>query len=474
MMKYISTRGKSNIGGFSDLLLEGLVSDGGLVIPKALPKVTVNTLESWRKLSYADLAFEILSLFVNDIPLKDLKSIIKKTYRPEIFNNEEDIVVLKPLYDGLFLLNLSQGPTFAFKDIAMQLLGNMFEYTLSKRRLTLNIVGATSGDTGSAAEYAFRDRKNIAVFMLSPYGRMSSFQESQMYSLDEKNIHNLSIQGVFDEAQDIVKFLSSDIDWKHKYHLGIVNSINWARIAAQLVYYFYGWLHSTTRADQKVSFAVPSGNFGNILAGYYAKNMGLPIHRLILATNENNVLEEFFRIGIYKPRLPKDVYFTSSPSMDISRASNLERFIFELVDKDSEKVQYLWDKLNNENTFDLSELKHLFENKHGFIAAKSTHTDRIEMIRWVYKNFRLIIDPHTANAMKTAKKFSEPDIPVLVLETAQAIKFPDTIKEALGSEIPRSDFLEKIEKLPKYHKVLGCDPIIIKKYIEKYAVMENF
>ncbi len=472
-MKYISTRGNSNLGGFSDLLLEGLSADGGLAIPIKLPQITLEKLKLWRSLSYADLAFEILSLFIEDIPSNELYSLISCTYNSEAFNYGKDVVVLKPLSKNLFLLGLSQGPTLAFKDIAMQLLGNLFEYILNKRKLTLNVIGATSGDTGSAAEYALRNKKNISVFMLSPYGRMSAFQEAQMYSLNDRNIHNLAIMGGFDEAQDIVKVLSSDLEFKCKYRLGIVNSINWARIAAQVVYYFYGWLHSTIKEDQKISFAVPSGNFGNILAGYISRNMGLPIHRLFLVTNENNVLEEFFKTGIYRPRNPESIYVTSSPSMDISRASNLERFIFELVNKDSDHVKYLWKKLAKENFFDLSHLKHSFEEKHGFLAESSSHNDRIRMIKWAYENFQIILDPHTANAIKIARQFADSNIPILVLETAKAIKFPETINEALGTVAPRPKSLINLERLPRHYESMDNNDVTIKEYIKKHANLQR-
>src|SRR5690606_29159239 len=308
-MRYVSTRGGMAPQPFTDILLEGLAPDGGLAIPETLPQVDAATLQSWRSLSYADLAFEILRLFVTDIPQDDLRALTHAAYRPEVFGSEE-IVPLKPLSGGLTLLGLSDGPTLAFKDMAMQLLGHSSEYVLERRDSTLNILGATSGDTGSAAEYAMRGKKRVSVFMLSPKGRMSAFQRAQMYSLQEPNIHNIAVEGVFDDAQDIVKAVSADLQFKQIHRIGAVNSINWARIAAQVVYYFHGWLKATTQPDQQVSFTVPSGNFGNILAGHIARSMGLPIRRLVLATNENNVLEEFFRTGIYRPRSAAETHAT--------------------------------------------------------------------------------------------------------------------------------------------------------------------
>ncbi len=468
-MKYVSTRGNIVSQTFSNLLLEGIVSDGGLVMPEFFPKISSQKLESWRYLSYSDLACEILSLFLVDIPIQDLRLLTKAAYEKGLFRTK-NVVKLHPLIDNIYLLCLSEGPTLAFKDIAMQFLGHIFEYILKNSdSKNLNIIGATSGDTGSAAEYALRNKKKISVFMLSPYGRMSTFQRAQMYSLQDKNIHNIAIRGVFDEAQDIVKSFLVDLDFKFKYNLAVVNSINWIRIAAQVVYYFYGWLLVTKRPNQEVSFAVPSGNFGNILSGHVARNMGLPIRNLILATNENNVLEEFFKTGIYRPRSPQDTYITSSPSMDISRASNFERFVFHLVDKDSEYVKKLWISLLKKGFFDLSDLKPLFNNKYGFLAGSSSHQDRINTIRYIYNSTSMIIDPHTADGIKVAREFLEPDVPMIALETALPQKFPNTIKEALGRVAPLSPNLKKIEVLPQHFKIMACDKSAIKEYIETYA-----
>ncbi|MBP6621566.1 MAG: threonine synthase, partial [Alcaligenes sp.] len=343
-MNYVSTRGGMKAQPFSDILLEGLAPDGGLAMPESYPQVSAEMLEAWRALSYPELAANVLGLFVTDIPAEELGALTARAYAPGVFDSEQ-VVPVKELESGFSLLGLSQGPTLAFKDMAMQFLGQVFEYVLTQRNSTLNIVGATSGDTGSAAEYALRGKRGVSVFMLSPFGRMSAFQRAQMYSLQDENIHNLSVKGVFDDCQDIVKALAGDLQFKSQWHLGAVNSINWARISAQVVYYFWGWLRSTTAAGQKVSFAVPSGNFGNILSGHIARQMGLPIHQLVLATNENNVLEEFFRTGIYRPRGSDQTYATSSPSMDISRASNFERFVFDLLGRDGSKVKALWEQL---------------------------------------------------------------------------------------------------------------------------------
>ena len=467
-MKYRSTRGGMAPLQFSDILLEGLAPDGGLALPESLPRISEVTLESWRTLSYAQLATEVLGLFIDDIPRADLEKLTSAAYTPLVFD-APDIVPVKPLDGGLSLLGLSQGPTLAFKDMAMQFLGQVFEYVLAKRNTTLNILGATSGDTGSAAEYALRGKKGVSVFMLSPHGRMSDFQRAQMYSLQDANIHNIAVKGVFDECQDIVKTLGADLEFKSHYHLGAVNSINWARIAAQVVYYFWGWLRSTSGPGQQVSFAVPSGNFGNILSGHLAREMGLPIRRLVLATNENNVLEEFFRTGIYRPRSAAQTHATSSPSMDISRASNFERFVFDLVGQDAARVAALWQQLSTQGEFDLSDLKPLFESRYGFVAGVSTHADRLATIAAVHKATGVIIDPHTADGVKVARPFIEPGIPMLVLETALPAKFNETIVQAINQPAPPPAHLGHLASLPQKVQVMDCSVDLVRAYIQQHA-----
>lgn len=467
-MKYRSTRGGMASASFSDILLEGLAPDGGLVLPERLPRISADSLESWRALSYQELATQVLSLFVDDIPKEDLRCLIRAAYAPGIFTSDQ-IVPLKPLNKGLALLGLSEGPTLAFKDIAMQWLGQMFEYVLAKRNASLNILGATSGDTGSAAEYALRGKRGVFVFMLSPYGRMSDFQRAQMYSLQDANIHNLALKGVFDECQDIVKQLFGDLAFKSAYHLGAVNSINWARIAAQIVFYFWGWLRATSAPGQQVSFAVPSGNFGNILSGHIAREMGLPIRRLVLATNENNVLEEFFRTGVYRPRAADQTHATSSPSMDISRASNFERFVYDLVDHDPDRLKALWRQLADQGEFDLSSLQPLFESRYGFVAGVSTHADRLQTIESVYRETGILIDPHTADGVKVAAPFVEPGIPMLVLETAMPAKFSVTIEQAIGQPAPMPEHLRSLAGLPQRVKVMDCDAALVRQYIKEHA-----
>ncbi len=467
-MNYVSTRGGMAPQAFSDILLEGLAPDGGLAVPQELPRIDAATLESWRGLAYADLAFEVLSRFASDIPPEDLRRLTHAAYRPASFKSAE-IVPVKPIDGAMALLGLSEGPTLAFKDMAMQFLGQVFEYVLGKRGATLNILGATSGDTGSAAEYALRGKKGVAVFMLSPYGRMSAFQRAQMYSLQDENIHNIAVHGVFDQAQDIVKALAGDLDFKRRMRLGAVNSINWARIAAQVVYYFWGWLRATSGPGQQVSFTVPSGNFGNILSGHIARGMGLPVRRLVLATNENNVLEEFFRTGIYSPRGPEQTYATSSPSMDISRASNFERFIYDLVGRDGHRVKALWAEMARTGRFDLTAERSRLESEFGFVAGESSHEDRLGTIRTLFESRGLLIDPHTADGVKVAARFVEPGIPMLVLETALPAKFSETIQQAIGRPAPVPADLAGLESLPQRVEVMDCDAKLVRDFLEKHA-----
>ncbi len=466
-MKYISTRGDRTLRGFSEILLEGLAPDGGLYLPTHYPKVDAATLARWRGLSYAELAFEILSLYIDDIPGADLKRLVSSTYTEQVYGTKA-ITPLKKLEDGLYLEALSNGPTLAFKDMAMQLLGALFEYELGRRGESLNILGATSGDTGSAAEYAMRGKKGVKVFMLSPHGRMSPFQQAQMFSLQDPNIHNLAVEGVFDDCQDIVKAVSNDLDFKRRWKIGTVNSINWARLLAQVVYYFAGYFQATKTNDEQVSFAVPSGNFGNICAGHVARLMGLPIRRLVLATNENNVLDEFFRTGTYRVRGGAETYETSSPSMDISKASNFERFVFDLLGRDAARTRQLFhDELGAKGSFTLTPDEFARIADYGFVSGSSTHADRLATIRDTAQRCGVVVDTHTADGLKVAREHREAGTPMIVLETALPAKFSATIVEALGREPERPAALVGIEQLPKRFKVMPVDVQAVKDYIAK-------
>lgn len=479
-MNYISTRGGPFRPGthdgsapFLDILLEGLAPDGGLAMPESYPVVDAATLETWRFLSYPELAFEVVRRFATDIPALDLRAIVMKTYTADRFGSSEitPMTSLDAFAPGLRLLDLSNGPTLAFKDLAMQLLGNLFEYALARTGTPLNIVGATSGDTGSAAEYAMQGKAGIRVFMLSPNGRMSAFQTAQMFSLADPAIHNIAVDGVFDDCQDIVKAISADVAFKHDHAIGTVNSINWARVVAQVVYYFRGYFMATGSNDERVSFTVPSGNFGNICAGHIARSMGLPIERLVCATNENDVLDEFFRTGVYRVRAADETHATSSPSMDISKASNFERFVFDLVGRDPAVLKALWQRVESDGRFDLSRTPHFAasSNLHGFASGQCSHAERLATIREVAHATGIVVDPHTAVAVKVAREHVHGGVPMIVLETAKPAKFNETIREALGRDADVPPAFADLAERPQRWTSMPADADAVKRYIVEHV-----
>lgn len=475
-MQYISTRDTgATPASFTDILLGGLAPDGGLYLPVEYPQLTDATLTHWRQVlsteGYHALAAEVLQLFVDDIPAEDLKAITARAYSYPKFASE-DIVPVTELEPGLLIGHLSEGPTAAFKDMAMQLLGELFEYELARRGEHLTIVGATSGDTGSSAEYAMRGRTGIKVFMLTPAGRMTPFQQAQMFGLDDENIINIALDGVFDDCQDVVKAISADAAFKAEHRIGAVNSINWARLMAQVVYYVSSWIRATETNDQKVSFCVPTGNFGDICAGHIARQMGLPIDRLIVATNENDVLDEFFRTGDYRVRSSSDTYETSSPSMDISRASNFERFVFDLLGRDAERIADLFGIKVRQGGFSLSDDPAFADaaDRYGFASGKSTHADRVATIREVNEKLGVLLDPHTADGVKVARSLaSKIDTPIICLETALPVKFAETIAEAIGSEPEIPARFEGIMDAERHVLDLPNDAEAVKNLIRERA-----
>ncbi len=475
-MKYVSTRGRSPALSFSEILLGGLAPDGGLYLPESYPQFAASDLAAMRGMDYRELAFAILSRLADDIPAADLKALVDKTYTVEAYSHGRpdsdfsQITPLRKLEDGLYILELSNGPTLAFKDMAMQLLGNLFEYALDKAGQDINILGATSGDTGSAAEYAMRGKHNVRVFMLSPEHGMTPFQQAQMYSLQDANIFNIAVRGVFDDCQDIVKNVSNDLEFKAKYRIGAVNSINWGRIAAQVIYYFKAYFAATANEDQKVSFCVPSGNFGNVFAGHIARMMGLPVAQLVVATNENDVLDEFFRSGVYRPRTAAQILHTSSPSMDISKASNFERFIADLAGRDYARVAELWKAVDAGGGFDLN-VDGLFAKvaDFGFASGSSSHADRVATIRMAWSRYQTMIDTHTADGLKVGLQHRQTGIPMICLETALPAKFEDTIREALNLRPERPAGLENLEALPRRVQTMDPDTAAIQAYIARHA-----
>jgi threonine synthase len=475
-MRYVSTRGRAPERGFADILLSGLADDGGLYVPAHYPQVTRAELESWHALSYAELATEVIAKFATDLPREVLARLCHATYNARVYGNGrtdsrlEDIAPLRWLEPGLGLLELSNGPTLAFKDMAMQLLGGLFEHVLGERGGELNILGATSGDTGSAAEYAMRGRPGVRVFMLSPQGRMSAFQRAQMYSLQDANVFNLAVAGTFDDCQDVVKAVSGDLDFKARWHIGSVNSINWGRIVAQIVYYFRGYLAATRGAGERVSFAVPSGNFGNILSGWIARQMGLPIDKLVLATNENDVLDEFFRTGRYRVRSGAETHATSSPSMDISKASNFERFMFDVVGRDPEAVRELWWEIDTRGQFHLVGTPFLAAvHASGMVSGRSNHIDRLRTIRSVEQRYGILIDPHTADGLKVALEQRDASVPMVCLETALPAKFAETIIEATGRAPDRPPAYADLESRRQRFDPIDADAQQVKDYIAAHA-----
>lgn len=473
---YISTRDtQAQPAQFTDILLGGLAADGGLYLPAHYPQLDSDALQKLREISrtsgYAALAAEVLKLFVDDIPAAELEAMARRAYNVDKFAHEE-IVPVTQLDEQFYIGHLSEGPTAAFKDMAMQLLGELFEYELARRETTLNILGATSGDTGSSAEYAMRGRQGIRVFMLTPKGRMTPFQQAQMFGLDDENIFNIALDGVFDDCQDVVKAVSADEAFKRDYRIGAVNSINWARLLAQIVYYVSCWIKVTEMTGdhtQKVSFSVPTGNFGDICAGHIARQMGLPIDRLIVATNENDVLDEFFRTGQYRPRSSADTHETSSPSMDISRASNFERFIADLLDRDAAQVADLFGHRIKDGGFEFDdELLVRAREEFGFVSGRSVHSDRLATIARVNADHDIVVDPHTADGIKVAADaVAEHGItsPVVCLETALPVKFAETIEEALGAAPEMPQRFAGIMDAGRHVADLDNDADIVKNYI---------
>ncbi|MFT8395660.1 threonine synthase [Propionibacterium sp.] len=477
-MRYISTRADSGAASksFCDILLEGLAPDGGLYLPVSYPHVDADTLERWRAVlaqqGYAGLAAEVLQLFIDDIPAADLREICERAYTAAKFSDPQ-IVPVTHIGDGpLWLGHLSNGPTAAFKDMAMQLLGELFEYELGRRDDWLTILGATSGDTGSSAEYALRGRARLSVVMLTPAGRMTPFQQAQMFGLDDPNIVNVCVDGVFDDCQDLVKAVNSDAEFKARWHIGAVNSINWARLVAQIVYYVNCWLRMTAGPGEEISFAVPTGNFGNICAGHIARCMGLPIKRLILATNENDVLDEFLHTGVYRVRSAQETLATSSPSMDISKASNFERFIADLFGREGAKVRELFRQVASTGSFDISGTPEFsrIRNQYGFVSGHSHHSDRVATIGRLWREHEVLIDPHTADGVHVAEEFaSSGSEPIVVLETALPVKFAETIREATGSLPPQPARFAGIEDSPRRTVEIGNDADELKNLVAATA-----
>ena len=461
-MRYMSTRGQVRNLSFKQAVLMGLADDGGLLLPESIPTLTPGDIAAFGKLAYPELALQILARFVGDLPSADLKDLIDRSYAS--FTHPEVTPVVHK--DGVFILELFHGPTLAFKDVALQLLGNLFEYLLKERGEKMNILGATSGDTGSAAIYGVRGKANINIFILHPKGRVSPIQELQMTTVVDPNVFNLAIEGTFDDGQAIVKEIFGDLDYKNRHALGAINSINWARVLAQVVYYFYafGRVQQQTGCKQ-VNFSVPTGNFGDIFAGYIARRMGLPINKLILATNENNILARFVRDGDYSI---SEVVETLSPSMDIQLASNFERYLFYLYDGDCNRVRQAMETFRASGRLAFSSAEQ-DQVSSDFLALSVDKAATLSTIREFHAATGYLLDPHTAVGVKAAQQLNDGRVPVICLATAHPAKFGEAVQQAIGKQPPIPESLQGIETRPKRCEVVAADSTVIKRYLAGHA-----
>ncbi|NOQ41356.1 MAG: threonine synthase [Desulfuromusa sp.] len=462
-MKYCSTRGKVQGLSFSDAVMMGLADDGGLLLPEEIPVLSKDDLQQLSHLPYPELAFQIISRFATDIPAADLKDLIDRSYA----NFEHPQITPLVKQDDLYILELFHGPTFAFKDVALQFLGNLFEYLLRNSGQRMNIIGATSGDTGSAAIYGVRGKENINIFILHPKGRVSQIQELQMTTVTDKNVFNLAIEGTFDDAQSIVKEIFGDLEFKEQHALGAVNSINWARVLAQVVYYFYACFQvSKETGAEQIDVSVPTGNFGDIFAGYIAKQMGAPINRLILATNSNNILSRCVNSGDYSMA---DVHHSLSPSMDIQIASNFERYLYYLLDCNAEKVVQAMDGFNQNGNLDFSE-EQKQKLKLDFASASIDDDETLATISYFYKKAGYILDPHTAVGIAVGKKIRNPDYPLVCLATAHPAKFGDAVKKATGIDPDLPAAFIGLSSRERKVVTLSADKEQIKNYISANCI----
>ncbi len=463
-MHYISTRGGISPISFTEAVMMGLAEDGGLLLPRAIPRIGSETCASWQGLSYPELAFEVMSRFIDDIPNSDLRELINRSYAT--FDHEE----VTPLvhHGTLHILELFHGPTFAFKDVALQFLGNLFEYLLKKNDAVMNIIGATSGDTGSAAIYGVRGKEKINIFILHPHKRVSPVQEQQMTTVTDANVFNIAIRGTFDDGQAIVKAIFNDIDFKKKYSLGAINSINWARVLAQVVYYIHSCLHINSHEhDKAVDFAVPTGNFGDIFAGYIAKRM-LPegsIRRLLLATNTNDILTRFVTHGDYSL---SEVVATSSPSMDIQAASNFERYLYYLMDENPVRTKDAMLEFAGTGKLDFS--SSCDQIKRDFVATAATEQEVLDTIRLFYKEYGYILDPHTAVGVHAALIHQQEGIPVICLSTAHPAKFGETVEKAIGVPPEMPEALAALADKESRCELMDPDRNLIQDFIRKHAL----
>jgi threonine synthase len=462
-MQYISTRGGIEPVSFTEAVLMGLATDGGLILPRAIPRIGSETYNEWKDLSYQELAFEVMSRFVDDIPEAELRNLIYRSY--ESFDSEEIIPIVHQ--GSLHIMELFHGPTLAFKDVALQFLGNVFEYLLEKNDSVMNILGATSGDTGSAAIYGVRGKERINIFILHPHERVSKVQEKQMTTVMDSNVFNIAIHGTFDDGQAIVKSIFNDLDFKEQQALGAINSINWARVLAQVVYYVHACLHiSNHENDKATDFSVPTGNFGDIFAGYIAKRM-LPegtIRKLLLATNGNDILTRMVQDGDYSL---SEVTPTSSPSMDIQSASNFERYLYYLLDEEPDRTKQAMTQFAETGSINLTDFQDQIQR--DFVAEKATEEDVIATIADFHKEHGYIMDPHTAVGMHCALKHQRKGIPVCCLATAHPGKFVATVEAAIGQTIDLPESIQNLMDKESRCELMDADRNLIMDFVKKHA-----
>jgi len=456
-MRYISTRGGIQPIPFKDAVMMGLATDGGLLLPQSYPAISCEDLAAWRTLSYPQLAFQVISRFVDDIPADDLRALIDRSYAT--FTHPDVTPVVHK--DGVWIMELFHGVTLAFKDVALQFLGNVFEYILAERHERLNIVGATSGDTGSAAIHGVRGKKGINIFILHPAGKTSPVQALQMTTVTDANVHNIAIRGTFDNCQDMVKALFNDLAFKEKYSLGAVNSINWARVLAQVVYYVYAWLRVTEKGDKPVYFSVPTGNFGDIFAGYVAKRMGLPIEKLLLATNENNILTRFINEGDYSLA---DVVATVSPSMDIQVASNFERYLFHLYAEDPARVRAAFAELREQGRINFSAAE-MAQVRQDFCSASVDQCQTLETIGRFHRETAYLLDPHTAVGVRAALDLLPANAVRVCLATAHPAKFGEAVEQATGAPAPVPAGIAALTGMPTRCEVMEADLEQVREFV---------
>ncbi|MBT2737218.1 threonine synthase [Bacillus sp. ISL-7] len=460
-MNFVSTRGNVNKIGFIDTVLMGLANDGGLLVPEKIPQIPADKLEAMSQLTYQELAYEIFSYYVDgEIPDNELKALIEKSYAT--FRHPE-VTPVQKLKENMYVLELFHGPTFAFKDIALQFLGNLYSYVSKKTGESIHILGATSGDTGASAIEGVRGKEGIRICILHPHGKVSKVQELQMTTVDDKSVLNLAIKGTFDDGQRIIKELFADVDFKNKYHMRAINSINFVRIMAQTVYYFYAYFQVTKETgSESVNFSVPTGNFGDIFAGYLAKKMGLPIGKLIVATNENNILEDFISDGVYKPGEFRSTY---SPSMDIQVASNFERYLYYLLGENPDEVSALMEKFKSEGKIVVNE-EQLRQVKEDFAAHGVEGEECLQTITKYHAETSYLLDPHTACGVAAYESCNKPSEVCVTLATAHPAKFNESIERC---DIKQT-FPEQISQLfnkPQHLEVVDADKDEIVRKLEK-------